>query len=197
MKTFSKTTRIRITLLTALLATCPPNFARAADRPARPTLNGTVKNHSGEPLPGATVFIYTAGPKEGPGILCPSCYNDCRKRAQADVQGNFAIDSLDPALLFRILVVAKGFQPEFFAAIDPAEKPVEVILNPIVGGDAPNKRMRGIVVDPQGQPVSGAVVSIRGVTRGGTTRYGGNRDIDAMAVSDDSGAFVINGQESF
>ncbi len=59
----------------------------AAAEPAehsRPDLSGTIHNDNGSPLPNASVFIYTAGPKEGPGILCPSCYADCRKSAKAD-----------------------------------------------------------------------------------------------------------------
>src|SRR5689334_21750645 len=57
--------------------------------------------------------------------------------------------------------------------------------------------MKGRVIDPQGKPISGAVVNIRGVSRGESTRFGGNEDLDQIAVSDDEGTFVINGQDSF
>ena len=45
---------------------------------------GTVKDSQGTPLDHANVFIYTAAPKEGVGILCPSCYADCRKHSTDD-----------------------------------------------------------------------------------------------------------------
>jgi len=47
-----------------------------AAQAAAPKLTGTVRDDAGEPLPGASVFIYTAAPKEGVGLLCPSCYAD-------------------------------------------------------------------------------------------------------------------------
>jgi peroxiredoxin/uncharacterized GH25 family protein len=168
-----------------------------ADAQRRPDLTGVVKDRSDRPLSDATVFIYTAGPKEGTGVLCPSCYADCRKRTNTDADGKFSIEELDPSLIFRVLVVAKGFQPEFVAKVDPAEKPIEVALKPISGGETPNKRMRGVVLDGDGKPVSGAVVSIRGVSRGTSTRFGGNKEVDPVAVSDDAGEFTINSAEPF
>jgi hypothetical protein len=36
---------------------------------ARPTLNGFVKDGSGEPLANATVFVRTAAPRHGVGVL--------------------------------------------------------------------------------------------------------------------------------
>src|SRR5688572_3459206 len=172
-------------------------FARGAADAARPNLTGIVRDGSAQPLRDATVFIYTAGPREGTGILCPSCYADCRKRAKTDAEGRFTIEELDPSLLFRVLVVAKGHQPEFVAKVDPAEKPIEVALRPISGGDTPEKRMRGIVLDQDDKPVSGAVINIRGVSRGTSTRYGGNKEVDPVAVSDDAGEFAINSTEPF
>lgn len=164
---------------------------------SRPTLSGTVKSPAGKALTNATVFIYTAAPKEGAGILCPSCYDDCRKRATTDAQGKFAIESLDPALLFRVLVVAPGHQPEFVAKVDPATKPLAIYLKAVSGGNTPEKQLRGNVVDANGKAVSGAVVNIRGVTRGEVTRFGGNTNVDALAVTDNSGQFVIHSTERF
>src|SRR6266496_2855775 len=75
----------------ALLALTVGGAAQAAG----PKLTGTVLNEAGKPLSGASVFIYTAAPKEGVGILCPSCYPDCRKQAKSDGQGQFAIEDMD------------------------------------------------------------------------------------------------------
>src|SRR6185369_1016256 len=100
-------------------------------------------------------------------------------------------------LLFRILVVAKGKEPKFVPKVDPAVKPLEVALKPAKEGLKPEQQMKWRVIDPQGKPISGAVVNIRGVSRGESTRFGGNEDLDQIAVSDDEGTLVINGQDSF
>ncbi len=170
-----------------------------ADSPSlnRPDLTGVIKDHEGKPLGEASVFIYTAGPKEGVGILCPSCYADCRKRTRADSEGRFKIESLDPTLLFRVLMVANGHRPEFVSKVDPALKPLEVTLKPGRAEVSPSQQVKGRVLDPESKPVAGAVVSIRGVSRGQSTRFGGNEDIDQVAVTDDDGMFVINGETPF
>jgi len=163
----------------------------------RPDLTGVIKDHEGRPLREASVFIYTAGPKEGVGILCPSCYADCRKRTRTDSEGRFKIESLDPTLLFRILLVAKGHRPEFVGKVDPALKPLEVTLKLGQAEASPSQQVSGRVLDPEGKSVAGAVVSIRGVSRGQSTRFGGNDDLDQVAVTDDDGLFVLNGETPF
>jgi peroxiredoxin/protocatechuate 3,4-dioxygenase beta subunit len=177
--------------------------ARAADDTATsasshpPDLTGTVKDSEGKPLDQASVFIYTAGPKEGTGILCPSCYADCRKHTTTDPNGRFKIESLDPTLLFRILVVAKGKEPKFVPKVDPATKPLDVALKPAREGLKSDQQLKGRVLDTDGKAIAGAVVNIRGVGRGESTRFGANEDLDQVAVSDEQGMFTINGQDSF
>lgn len=163
----------------------------------RPTLSGTIKDPAGAPLAGAMVFIYTAGPKEGAGVLCPSCYDDCRKRATTGADGTFKITDLDPALLFRILVVAKDCQPRFVAKVDPATNQFEVTLKAVSPDSTPNQRVRGRVVDKKGKGVEGAVVHVRGVTRDQSTRFGGNEDVAPLAVTDGKGEFVLNATKPF
>ena len=164
---------------------------------SRPDLAGAVKSSNGDALRNATVFIYTAGPREGVGILCPSCYADCRKRATTDQQGKFAIEDLDPALLFRILVVAPGYRPEFVSKVDPASGALDVKLQEVSGGDTPDKQLRGRVLDSKDKPISGAVISIRGVTTDERTSFGGNTNVDPVAVTDNHGNFVIRSTRPF
>ena len=65
----------------------------------RPDLVGRVLSaHTGEPLAGAHVYIYTAAVRKGTSPFCPSCYVDCGKSATTDAEGRFAIESLDPDL---------------------------------------------------------------------------------------------------
>ena len=159
-------------LLTSILATVVATEA--------PDLTGVVKTSSGDALANARIFIYTAGPKEGAGILCPSCYADCRKRATSDSSGNFKIPELDPTLVFRVLVAAPGYQPTFVTGVDPAKGPIEAKLKSVSANDSPDRQMRGRVVDFAGKPIAGAVVEIRGVSRGTSTRFGGNDDVDPL-----------------
>jgi peroxiredoxin len=188
----------QIAAIAVLLSTQAAEEAELKNQdPVRPDLTGVVKDSEGRPLHQASLFIYTAGPKEGAGILCPSCYADCRKRTTTDKEGHFKIESLDPTLLFRILVVAKGQQPEFVSKVDPAKRPIEVTLKPSKEGLKPGQQMKGRIVDSDRKPISGAVISIRGVRRGESTRYGANEDIDQVAVSDNEGMFTLNGQSSF
>jgi hypothetical protein len=44
-------------------------FAGAAPPPQGLTLPGVVQDSAGRPLPRATVFVRTAGPREGVGVL--------------------------------------------------------------------------------------------------------------------------------
>ncbi len=113
-------------------------------------LTGSVNDPQGNPLPGASVFISTAAPKEGTGVLCPSCYADCRKWTRTDESGHFKIEGLDSSLKFRVLFVAKDCKPRFMGYLDPAEKPVEVKLKEARADGGPKRRMKGRVVGADG-----------------------------------------------
>jgi hypothetical protein len=51
------------------LAALAVSFLPAAKVNARPNLTGIVQDDKGKPLAGATVFISTAGPRQGVGVL--------------------------------------------------------------------------------------------------------------------------------
>src|SRR4051794_25945955 len=92
-------------------------------------LAGTVTDAGGRPLPGATVYVYTAGPRQGTSSFCPSCYVDCGKRQVTDARGRFRIPSLDRSLLFRILTVREGYEPAFTPKVDPLQGETGVKLH--------------------------------------------------------------------
>ena len=93
-------------------------------------LTGVVVDAGRKPLPGATVYIYTAFPKVGVSALCPSCYRDCGKHTSVDAAGGFHLDGLDPSLRFDLLAVADGYEPAFAHHTDPAKGPVTIELRP-------------------------------------------------------------------
>lgn len=170
----------------------------AASAAEQPDLTGQVQSADGRPLQ-ATVFISTAGPKVGTSPYCPSCYADCRKRATADAEGHFKIESLDPDLIFRILVVAKDYKPKYVGKVDPARGPVKVKLQPLsMAGAPPENSLRGRVLDSHGAPVIGAAVESHGMRdASGGKRWGGLSDIDPLAVTDDKGEFLITSSKQF
>jgi hypothetical protein len=166
----------------------------------RPDLTGTVTDPSGKALPNAHVFVYTAYPKIGASALCPSCYKDCGKHEHAGASGQFRIGELDPSLVFNILAVAPGYQPAFARTIDPARGPVSIKLSPRSDGDAV-RLIRGVVVDPDGKAVIGAVVEPNGYivekrAADGrllkkSTGYGDIPGVDKLSVTDENGEFAL------
>jgi len=165
---------------------------------ARLDLTGEVRMTNGKPIM-ATVFIATARPKTGTSPFCPSCYADCIKSAKADVQGRFKIESLDPTLIFRILVVAKDYEPKYVGEVDPAKGPVKVELESRNLADAPpGNTLLGRVVDSQGRPIAGATVESFGIhTKDGAGHWGSLPGVDPLAVTDDRGVFLITSLKPF
>ena len=159
----------------------------------RPNLTGRVTREGGGPANDATVFIYTAGPKAGASVLCPSCYPDCSKKVKTSARGDFVIQSLDPRLRFRLLVVAPGCDPRFVEKVDPADGEVKIVITPISDEKLKSASMIvGMIMDEKGQPVAGATVGPEGVALGQSTRWGGtDRYVDPIAVSDEQGRFRL------
>ncbi|HEY3853936.1 MAG TPA: M56 family metallopeptidase [Verrucomicrobiae bacterium] len=165
---------------------------------AKPDLIGQVHLTNGQPLI-ASVFIETAGPKVGTSTFCPSCYADCVKHATSDAQGHFKIESLDPTLIFRILVVAKNYAPKYVTKVDPATGPIDVILEPRDNSKSPPENtIHGRVVDAKGAPVVGAAVEAGGIHyKDGGGMWGELKGVDPLAVTDEHGEFLIASLKPF
>ncbi|HEX7653792.1 MAG TPA: carboxypeptidase-like regulatory domain-containing protein [Verrucomicrobiae bacterium] len=168
-------------------------FAALAAEVTRPDLTGQVLGANGQPVPQATVFIYTARPKVGSSSLCPSCYADCKKQARTDAAGQFKIAALDPALIFRLLIVAPGYASQYETKVDPATGARHITLQPLSAAMLKSPlRIRGVVVDERGKPLPGAELSPEGVSMDTMTRWGGiDEYVEPMAVADDQGHFVL------
>lgn len=160
---------------------------------ARPDLTGRVLRADQSPVPNAMVFIYTAGPRTGTAVVCPSCYPDCGKQTKTDAAGAFEIPSLDPALLFRLLVIAPGYESQYVPKTDPLKGPTTVTLAALDPAKlkAPT-RICGVVLDGEGKAVPGVTLSPEGVALGSSTRWGGtDAFVDPLAVSDEHGRFWL------
>ncbi|MGD0652067.1 MAG: hypothetical protein ABSA97_13190 [Verrucomicrobiia bacterium] len=170
--------------------------ARAAD--ARPDLTGVVKSQSGQPVTNASIFIYTAGPRLGAGLLCPSCYLDCRKSAKSGLDGQFKIEALDSNLVFQVLVVAPGHVPTFFNKVDPLKGPLEATLPLRTATNIPPSQViLGRVFSTEKRPVPNAVVSVNSTTIGNTTSSRPPQGTDPLAITDERGEFSLASQGKF
>jgi hypothetical protein len=157
----------------------------------KPDLTGRVLSGGGKPVAGAHVMIDSAAVRQGTSPLCPSCYADCRKSAETDPEGRFRIASVDPELLFNVLVVADGFLPRIVGRTDPAKGPVEVSLSPLDEGKLDPKRvLRGFVLDPSDKPLAGARVSAQMFKTDAFSGYSPNI-FDPVAVTNLRGEFVL------
>lgn len=164
----------------------------------RPDLFGAVSDEQGAVLSGATVFIFTAGPRVGTSVFCPSCYPDCRKHATTGKDGKFKIEALDPNLLFRLLIVAKDHKPKFVTKVDPFAGPVSVSLHDLERKKyGPKQALTGRVIDSDGKPVFGAAVNFD-FFLGEEANCGGQCEgVDLVAVSDSEGRFLITSEKKF
>ena len=178
------------TIVTILASTA--SIGAAEFHELRPNLTGRVLSEEGVPVNKASVFIYTAGPRQGSSPFCPSCYPDCRKRGRTQNDGAFKIEAVDPQLLFRLLIVGRGFKPVFVPRVDPFKGPVDARLGKLSHESlGPKNQLMGRVVSPSGQPVANAVVSFE-FFFGDEANCGGQCDgVDPMAVSDEDGQFLI------
>ncbi|HUR79419.1 MAG TPA: carboxypeptidase regulatory-like domain-containing protein [Thermoanaerobaculia bacterium] len=151
-------------------------------------LTGRIVDPTGKPVPEAHVYVYTAVPKKGVSVVCPSCYRDCGKQVDADAKGNFRIKSVDDALKFRLLAVAEGFEP---ALSEHNEKrDYELTLKARPSGDDEHM-VRGRVVDPQGKALVGALVEFHGVRQGQRKGWGAIPGIDPLSITNANGDFAI------
>ena len=152
-----------------------------------------MHDDDGRPIAGATIKVYSAAVRVGTSPYCPTCYADCAKQATTDNEGQFQIASLDPTLIFRLLAIADGHQPRFIDKVDPsAAEPIDVRLVARTIPDDPTRVVCGVVYDPAGSPAVRAVVEPYGCKTSQRRHwYGSMTGVDALAVTDVAGKFVL------
>ncbi len=162
----------------------------------RPNVSGTVFDQSNQPVPDANVLIYTAGLRVGISPFCPSCYLDCSKAARTRADGSFLIRSVDPALVFRLLVVKDGYDPIFVNRVDPLRgAPPKVVLKPVSPSRLkPGHALKGRVVDDLGNSLVGAQITPVSfqTTDGQSGMIKGM--VDPVSITNSAGEFLISSQ---
>lgn len=176
---------------TALALTFLLTFAVSAAE-----VKGVVRGAGDAPLRNAHVYVYAAYPKSGIATICPNCYRDCGKRVATGADGTFKLVKLDDTLKFELLAVADGYEPQFVKT-DGAD--VVVTLTARAAGDA-ERLITGVVVDPKGKPLVGAVVEPSGVHMARTlpngntvfsVGYGKIPGLELLSVTNDEGEFAL------
>lgn len=168
------------------------SLAHAAPDTDGLAVSGRVLDDAGQPIEGATVYVYSAGVREGTSPYCPTCYADCGKRATSDAEGRFTIGGLDSTLIFRLLAVAEGHRPKFVSPVDPQTAEavaVKLAARPIP--DDPSRVVRGRVISPHGTPAVGATVESYGCKTAEKRWWGRMDGVDPLAVTDEQGEFVL------
>jgi len=183
----------RSLLLAALFVAAVPTLI-AADKP---NIRGTIVDPDGKPVAGSTVMIFSAGPRVGTSSFCPTCYPDCRKKSETDVEGKFEIEQVDPTLLFWLLVVNKDHKPQFAPRTDPLGAPTVIKVHPRKTDFPEHQALRARVMTPDGKPIPRAVVNFE-FFGGKEANCGGQCDgVDLVAVTDSEGRFIIGSEKKF
>ncbi len=161
------------------------------------TITGKITDKEGKPLADTTVMVYSAGARQGYSTYCPTCYVDCGKRATTDLSGSFSIAGLDPELWFNLLVVRDGYTPNWIKHADPAQGATATVLVPRAAVNDSSRIARGHVVDTQGKPVRGAVVTpealfwLAGEQHSATSAFAPQPGLEMIAVTNAKGEFEL------
>lgn len=186
--------KLCLLLTTTLLAYFPsPAAAQEFDDLEGPTdITGSIFNDEGKPVAGAHVFVESARPRHGSSSVCPSCYPDCRKTAQTDAMGEFTLPAMDGKLLFRLLVVAKGYEPNVLDKVDPLLSPVSCSIWTRLPPADGQKLIVAKVYDSAGKPMMGALLDLQGAETARMTTWGGHKQyIQDRGVTDESGVMTL------
>jgi len=96
------------------------------------------------------------------------------------------------------LVVAPGYEPTFFAKVDPQAGVLDAQLKARPATNLqPSHIVLGRVVDEKGEPVENAVVSLHSLRQGDTTHGWPPEGTDPLAVTDQRGEFFLSSREAF
>src|SRR5689334_8601844 len=104
-------------------------IAWAADEQSK--LEGAITTTDGVPVGNALVIVFSAAPRDGGAAPCPKCCPDCGKRARTDAQGRFSIAGVKEDSLYRLLVAAAGFRPDYIKDADPLYGGAGLRLKPL------------------------------------------------------------------
>jgi hypothetical protein len=144
----------------------------------------TVTDALGLPLANAFVEVFIHGAAgEGPRI--------CLLTATTDEQGEFKIPDLMGELSFSSFIVS---QPDYgVALVENYIREQKEVIVPLVSrsSEAYERSIRGVVGDPQGNPVAGAVVACTNIRTLGEGLINSLHGWSYTSLTDEKGAFSL------
>ncbi|MGV3486602.1 MAG: hypothetical protein ACO1RT_19450 [Planctomycetaceae bacterium] len=114
---------------------------------------------------------------------------DGRPSTQAD--GSFEILDVSSNLFFGLAAGAQGYRGQLVEGVDPLEPDLTIRIARLKD-DGPHKTLSGRVVDLQGEPVSGAVVTVGTVVYQNGRLRGPDEGITPATVTDARGDFLLS-----
>lgn len=145
------------------------------------TLEGRVRNPSGQLIEGAEIRTFETGGMPFIPAMAIVQSNDAPARARSDAEGRFRVGGLAPGVAVSLVVSRDGFIATALPGIEPPSSSVEVVLQPA-------SRISGRVLDPERRPVVEAAVMSR-AAEGGLA----GSSMPVVARSDAEGNFEIEG----
>ena len=150
------------------------------------SIEGRVIDAEGGAIADAEISIETVQR----GMMSVRFSSDEPADAKTDARGRFAVDDLLPGQPVNLTVIKKGYASKSVAnLLPPPEEPLEIVLLTAA-------RLKGQVVDRQGEPIQGAHVMARPDDRmmmaGGTAVH---HRRPAWANTGEDGSFVIEDVE--
>jgi hypothetical protein len=156
-------------------------------------LTGKVVGPDGAAVGGATVMVYSATPKKGSPTTNPTEYPECSKSSATDSgSGAFAIDGVDPANVYELLVLSDTYRPLMLKKVDPARGQITAKLKAIPADVDPQLLVRGRVVDMNNNPITGAKIEVNSYGDNNSRTFGGESSvIDSFTYSNAKGEFTL------
>jgi hypothetical protein len=158
-------------------------------------LDGVIIGADEQPLTNAWVSVFSASPRDGRKSTIPiKHYPECGGFTHTDAEGRFVLRGLNKDRLYRLLVSAPGYRPDYIRDADPQFGGTQLKLRRLrVTNAPPERRITARIIDPKGRPVRGARIEVNAY-RAPETSYAtglGSR-AEPLAVSDEEGGFFLD-----
>ena len=161
---------------------------------AESPVKGQVTGSDGNPLGDARVVVYSAVSRQASADLSEAISASRGAVATTDGSGRFEFEQLSAELIYTLAIAADGHEGRFVKFDSEANAPFEVKLEK--PPENQSRRIRGNVVDEQGNPLANVVLNPRHISIGSTT-YGRNQGyVSNLSLSNESGEFEFSATDA-
>ncbi len=155
------------------------------------SIQGKVTDPQGKAIENAKVYVLAAEPRAEAAANCPTEYVGVGNVIATESDGRFALAELDSRLTYEVAIAADHYKAQHRRFSIDTKKPVVIKLAPLPKDVNNDNCVTGHVVDGDGKPIAGALITLQGEKYQGGHSYGGIKNVDQFAVSGDDGAFIM------